>query len=347
MDMSKPLALQQQLEAADALRRQVYGEGDPPDDAPVTDDAGDDAPVGAARDGGGAGDVPQLAGGSGDASAGAPGDAPVIPAKPGHEEDAEYWKARASTLYGINQQIAADLKQVKAQALAAIDAARQLQAQGAQPAASREPRKDNDAEVFGPDLIAAIDRRAAEIAQANIARERAEFQKVITELDTRLGAVDQSLAVTAEDRFYSALSREVPDWETINTAPEFLTWLEYVDPVFRVPRKVALTTAEKQGNANAAIAVFQAFKAQSSGAGKAASASAAPASRTEELQRQVSPNARPGAPVGAGSGARVWSEREFREALDPRQRLHLGDVKAAQLKDAANKALAEGRVRWG
>jgi hypothetical protein len=345
----KPLAVQRQLEAADALRRQAYGDegaedsraasqGAAPADtpAPGTEPRSEVTTDAAATPAGDAETTP-----TGDAAT-----APTLTAKTGREDDIDYWRSRAATLFGINQQMANDLKAVKSQALAAIDAAQKARNARSAPDLQPETADNKDAETFGEDLIAAIDRRAADIAKVSIAKEREAFQRYIKELEGRLGAVDKSIAATAEDRFYNALERAVPDYETINASQEFLDWLAHVDPVYRTSRQTALSVAEKHLDADAVISVFREFKA-ASGATAPAAATPAAVKPSNELNRQISPSAAPGAAPTTNAGGRLWTEREFREALDPRQRLHLGVEKAAQMKDAANKAFAEGRVRWG
>ena len=89
---------------------------------------------------------------------------------------------------------------------------------------------DEDKEAFGPDLIDLIER-ATNSKVATLANREAELVKEIKELKGQLGNVTERQVVSEKDRFLSSLAQQVPDWETLNIDPGFLSWLQEVDPV--------------------------------------------------------------------------------------------------------------------
>ena len=319
-----PQAVARQIAEADALEKQLLGTDENP---PEQDDA---APPEGGDDGG---TVNQDSGQP-------PTDTPTTPVVPemkvkaGREDDPEYWRERAYTLYGMNQRMAADM--------AAFKAAQQAQPPSAPPQ-QPDPNVGNkrDVEAFGDDLVEMVERRAREIAKAMVAQKETEFAQVVNALQQQLGNVNSGVAQTKEDLFYAALDRAVPDWQAVNQDAAFLRWLGEEDGVSGVSRQAVLTVAENQLDAARVATVFRAFLSTRSSPAKPAQ------DKTRDLQRQVSP-----ATTGASSGGssskpgegRMWTLADYRAAVDPQNKHRLGRQQAQQLAADAEKALLEGRV---
>jgi hypothetical protein len=181
-----------------------------------------------------------------------------------------------------------------------------------------------------------------------IAAEREQFVKVIAGLEQQIKQMSGAVTTTVEDRFYDALERAVPDWETVNTSAEFLRWLDETDPVYGVTRQAALDNASRSFDTPRVVAIFSAFKRLTGGGTTPTPAPAVPTTKSDDaLRRQVSPSTAPSgaAPSGGAADKREWRLSEYVDAINPRNRARLGDAQAAALAAQADKALQEGRVR--
>ena len=219
--------------------------------------------------------------------------------------------------------------------------AHELDAQRSKPAAQPAQADDNDAEVFGEDLVGAIDRRAEQKAKALVAQETQQLIAYVKQLEAKLGTVNEQVAVSAQDRFYGKLATLVPDYEAVNQDQGFLTWLGEVDSVYGVPRQAALDAAANASDPERVASVFNAYKMLTS---KQVSQQQKQQVR-QELERQTAPSSTRGAATQPTQG-KVWTLAEFEAALDPRNMQKLGRHKAEELYQDALRAEAEGRLQF-
>ena len=203
------------------------------------------------------------------------------------------------------------------------------------------PDTDSDAETFGEDLTAAIDRRAERKASELVGKQTRELMQYIKQLESRLGDVNQQVEVNAQDSFLTQLSKIVPDYETVNNEQGFLNWLGEADPVYGVPRQAALDAASERMDVSRVANVFLAYKQLT---GKQVQTQQRDTSR-QELERQVAP-ATPSSSANTPAAGKVISRADYEYAYDPRTIRELGLVKATVLMAEADAAYAEGRVRW-
>ncbi|RPI15514.1 MAG: hypothetical protein EHM65_04045, partial [Acidobacteriales bacterium] len=142
---------------------------------------------------------------------------------------------------------------------------------------------DEDKEAFGPDLIDLINR-ATESKVATLRDREAELLSKISKLEGQLGNVEERQGISDKDRFLMGLGQQVSDWEKINVDQGFLTWLQEVDPVYGIPKNVALNSAYENLDVSRVASIFNAYKQLVEPA-----APVAPVKRQQELQRQVAP----------------------------------------------------------
>ena len=320
MSIALPEAIQRQVDEAEALEKELYGQEQDSNAEPVT--PVETAEVVETKE-------PELQ------TEVTP--APEIKAKPGREDDVEYWKARANTLYGMNQQQAYELQQVKGQVQ---ELSQEVMRSRTQEQAPTQTSKDTDAETFGEDLVEAMDRRAEQMAKQLVAREVGQLQAYIQQLEGKLGVVDQHVADNVQDRFSNTLTKLVPDWESINVNQGFLNWLGEVDPVYGVPRQAALDSAAQNMDANRVASIFLEYNKLT---GKQVQNQQREVVR-KELERSVGPSTAPAttAPPQAG---RIWTMAEFEAAQDPRNIYKMGRAAADALAADAELAYSEGRIR--
>ena len=197
---------------------------------------------------------------------------------------------------------------------------------------------EQDREAFGPDLIDLIER-AAQSKIANTQGRESDLVSRIKELENQLGNVSERQVVSDKDRFLNGLSQQVPEWEVLNTDQGFLNWLQEVDPVYGMPKQIALTNAYENLELNRVATIFKAYK------------SLLPA-KTEkpqlnpELQRQVAPTRSRSAsqPVDQ-TNDRYFNEREIAEFYDDWRRGLIDNDEAVKMEKEIHTAIAAGRVR--
>lgn len=317
-----PESVRRQLEEAEALEQQVYGQPTP--------EAGNTEPV--------AEPEPTPA-------------EPVVedvqvaqPEVAAVKEEEETYRRKYDVLQGKFDaevpRLYAQLRDATGQLQQALTEVQTLRA--AQNTPKPEPTApDNDAETFGEDLTEAIDRRSERKAEAMVNKQIKPLMEYIKQLETRLGDVNQQVEVSSQDRFLNNLAKQVPDYETVNTEQGFLNWLGEVDPVYGVPRQAALDAASERMDADRTAQVFLAYKQLT---GKQVTQQQTQQVR-KELERQTAPNTPSSSPKPAATG-NILSRAQYEYAFDPRTIREIGQAKADELMAEADRAYAEGRVQW-
>lgn len=221
---------------------------------------------------------------------------------------------------------------------------------------------DQEVQAFGADLIDVVRR---------VARE--ETAGVTTEIDRRLQPVSRrvdEVAATArtatavvnkrsKEAVLAHMDERVPAWRTLNEDPEFLAWLEEVDPFSGQERDKLLVAAFNNFDAPRVEAFFVGYQKEHAAVTPPTptpdptpvpAAPAAPAPGTQvKLEDMVAPGTpKPGAPrTPDGTDKRVWMRKEisefyravnsgkFRGTTEQRKAME-ADIFAAQ---------AEGRIR--
>lgn len=153
-------------------------------------------------------------------------------------------------------------KKVLETRLAALEQA----AKPAPPAAAPAPQQpaklvtDKDVETYGPELMDVIKRQATEMAHEIVAQKMAELKPQLDQTREQVSNVSAQVYKTHEERFYGELSKEVPDWEQVNTDQRWLDWLAEVDELSGVPRQAYLDNASGQLDHKRVAKLFTTFK---------------------------------------------------------------------------------------
>lgn len=275
-----------------------------------------------------------------------PDEIPPIKVKPGKEDDVEYWRSRATSMYGLNQTQAQQLHEMRNQVSVLTSELANLKAKPSEPERVDPLVTDKDVETFGSDLIDLQER----VAKKAVAEARGQFQAVIDkqadyikQLEAKVGVVDQQVTASAQDRFYESLAKQVPDWEQVNGDQRFLVWLGEVDSMTGVARQAYLDDAANRMDLPRVVAIFNAFKELTAPA--QAAAPVVSQGKKQELERQVAPS-KSKASAPTDSGKRLWTRAEYERALDPRYTKHLSADEASKLEAEADLAVAEGRVQF-
>lgn len=251
-------------------------------------------------------------------------------------DDAETWRKRYETLQGMFNAEVPRLRS-RIEELESVSAKPQAQPT---PAFVEAPVPDSeDVDAYGEELVNMIRRQATAVTQAYVSQI---VDAKIAEFAQKLSGVEQKAGAVYERTFLSDLAVQVPDWEALNTDPDFLAWLAEVDPMTGFARKVYLDDAYGVRDVNRTAAVFTAYKTQ-----KGIVAQPAPQSKPS-LERQVSPGkAKATAAPAADPSQRTWTMAEITAFYDDvrRGKYRGREAEAGEIEKQIDLAVAQARVR--
>jgi hypothetical protein len=255
----------------------------------------------------------------------------------------EKWAHKYHTLKGMYDaevpRLHSDLREMKAQLQQLLADKAALEERKAEVPQVNSLITDEDKEAFGPDLIDLIER-ATNSKVATLASREAELVKEIEKLKGQLGNVTERQVVSEKDRFLFSLAQQVPDWETLNVDPGFLGWLQEVDPVYGIPKQVALSNAYEGGDVARVATIFNSYK------GTIAPKAPKAKSVQDELQRQVAPTrTRSGTPPTSSESEQYFTNQDIEQFYTDWRRGVYDDAEAAIMEKQIHAAAAEGRIR--
>lgn len=314
--MPLPRAVQEQADAADAL---MAGFENP--NAPAVDpETG--LPVAA----------PEVA----DVADAAPAPPPAAaPAPAPQEPAAEEWKHKYFTLKGMfDAEVPRLNTQVKTLS-AQVQELANRPAPAAAPAVPAQLITDQDRESFGADLVGLIERGT----QQAVAPLQAQLDAALAEnaqLKQQVGQVSQSQAQNAEQVFFGKLGAQIQELEKKNGDAGFLAWLNEVDPIYGLPRKVALDNAVSVKDVVRTANIFNSYFTAKP---------VPPAPAPNPLAKQVTPartraSAEPVAPQTI-----AWTHQLIEQFYAMQRQGAIPTDEAARLEADLQAAVAEGRVR--
>lgn len=213
------------------------------------------------------------------------------PAQP--KEKPEDYEHKYRTLQGVFEAERRARQAEKEQFEARIKALEQAQAK---PPTQPEPQPtkqklvtDKDIETYGPELVDLIGRKATEMADEIVAKRMAELKPELDKTKEQVASVAGRYYQNEQERFYGELAKAVPDWQQVNTDERWLSWLGETDPVFGVPRQVALDNASSKLDYTRVAKLFDAFKKE---AGLTATPEPEPAPAPAPAKPALSPTPR-------------------------------------------------------
>lgn len=251
----------------------------------------------------------------------------------------ETWQQKYKTLKGMYDaevpRLHADMRDLKAQVDNLRKAAETKPAEQAKPAVAEKLVTDADVEAFGSDLIEVQRKVAREVA--------AEFRGELDAMRAENGKLREQLNSTdtqvSEAGFEQRLYRMVPDFAAVNTDPQWINWLNEIDPLLRAPRSSVAQQAFNRGDAEGVAHYVSLFR-------QTISSVEPTADKTNELELQIQPNrSATSTPPNSQKGKMYTNadiEKMFRKATDLGIR---GQTDAAKKLEAEiDAAFMEGRV---
>ncbi len=224
------------------------------------------------------------------------------------------------------------------------------------PPAPPEPTiSQEEIDQFGPDLVDLIRRVATDAAKPVVEAGVAPVKKDVTQVRESTSQVQNSMAQSARKRLFATLAEAVPGWEQQNENPEFLQWLDEVDPFSGAKRGILLTHAFNASDANRVIALFKGFLTENA-AVHTEPVDSAPPITPAEPQTTLDDLVAPGTPkTGTDSapnesGKRLWTKQDISALYAAKNNAivagkQVPDELLAQERDLI-KAQKEGRVRY-
>ena len=199
-----------------------------------------------------------------------------------------------------------------------------------------------DDEKFGSDLIDLARRVTHQELRAVSSRLQA-IEDIIRKVTPKVEQVDrvqQEVALSREERFWSELNAAVPDWEQINADQRWLQWLTEYDPVAGLTRQDSLNQAQRAMDIKRVTGLFKLFKASVT-----PPTTTRPNSGQAALARQVAPS-RTSTVTVQPQGERRYTGQDYTFWFDPRRTNDRATQEIAAMRAELDRAHAEGRIDW-
>jgi hypothetical protein len=133
---------------------------------------------------------------------------------------------------------------------------------GNAPRAPQRRLSQKEIEEYTPELLDVVGRRAQEVLEPALQGIYNQFESRIGQLQNQLGGVRGAIVYNAQEKMYQDLGKAVPNWEQINTMPEWHAWLRSPDPMTGLVRQNILTSAHQNSQTAQVVGVFERFMAE-------------------------------------------------------------------------------------
>ena len=186
------------------------------------------------------------------------------------------------------------------------------------PAAAAAPQEklitDQDVAEYGEsiDVMRRVTREETAAYQRKIAELEHTLRQVQTNVLPRVEQVVQRQAVSAEQSFWSDLTRSVPEWRQINDDQRFHSWLLEVDQLTGFNRQTSLEQAQRALDVDRVAAFFRAWRDQ----GGQESAQPTRDAAADELSRQVQPGRARSSGAPTEKQAATYTTRDISKFFD-------------------------------
>jgi len=194
---------------------------------------------------------------------------------------------------------------------------------------------DEDVKEFGEDLIDVQRRVAREVA----AEFRAELDALKEENESLRKMASSTDSKVSTASFEQRLHRLVPDFDQVNTSPEWIDWLNEVDPLLRGPRMTVAQQAYESGDAEAVAYYVDLFKQS-----QAPVEVEAPKKAKAELERQIQPSRSASSNAAPSSKGATYTQADIQNMFTRIAKMGATE-EARKLEAEIDAAFMEGRVR--
>ena len=326
--MTLPAQLQKQVDEAQDILAKHY----PTDDAPAPDVANAEAKNTDATP-----------------APGAEASPPPAAATQQNDENSETYAQRWRSLQGVYNAQGRKLAETTArlESLEALIANMQTQSTAQPTDIPQTFLTDKDSTEFGTDMVD-FASRAAKQEIAPLLNVIGELRSQVAHLQGLVPTVNTVAAnqrASADERFFEAVSREIPNWRAVNSDPRFHEWLLSPDPMTGITRQTYLEDAQRGRDAARTAVIFNEW-GRISGASQAQQTVATPNKAASDLERQVAPGRSLASAPPQPQKGRDWSPDDITKFYDDvRRGVYRGrDADKATVERDIFLAQREGRV---
>jgi hypothetical protein len=313
-DVRLPKAIQEEVERAEAIEREIAAMLDPDSANTLEVEAPEELPVEEQE--------PPVE---------PPQDSLPLTDAPQDDPNSETWQSRYTVLQGkyTNEvpRYAEQLRELRQYAQSLEERLKEAPPEQKAPAALEEKYRQA-AELFGEDLV----QFTRDMAQA-------EADRRIGELKQSQKQVEQRLAQSENDRFFAQIDAAVPNWRTVDNDPSWLGWLQEYDPMLGAPRQAAIDQAVQTRDVHRVTHLFNTFL----GAQNPTAVNTTPQPTRAQLE-QVTPRVSGNASVAQSPQARIYTQADIAQLLDPRNFNRLTREQQVALDNDIDLAAREGRI---
>lgn len=207
-----------------------------------------------------------------------------------------------------------------------------------------------DRKEYGDDLIGMMTKAARAVIAEQMNAIRAELRADVEKLQGSVQHVEQETAKTAQDLFFDALTKRVPNWKNQNVDPGFLNWLQSADEFSGVSRHQLLQHAVSNSDVERAAKFFLAYTAEVSPEAPAEEPEQVEQpteqpSKRSKVEKFVTPGkARSSAPKVDTGSKRMWSRTEIAKFYDDKMAGRISQKEFEALERDIFAAQHEGRI---
>ena len=265
---------------------------------------------------------------------------PVQETKPKNtDEDPAVWKQKYKTLQGMYDKEVPHLHSEVKTLTKELEALKESLTKKAEEVPKQEQKlvTDEDVQNFGEDLIEVQRKVAREVAsefESRIEAMQAENQ----ELRNLVGDTDNRISETT---FETRLHRLDPDFHNLDSDPNWIAWLDEVDPVLRAPRRTIALQAYQSGDAEGVAYYVDMFRSSMVKEEPAQEKSA-----NQELERQIQPVRTAANATPTSQKGRTYSNGDIQKMFHKAAMLNsTGKLEEAnKLEAEIDAAYMQGRV---
>jgi hypothetical protein len=251
------------------------------------------------------------------------------------QDTTENWETKYKTLQGkynaevprLNQEVKG-LRDESAKLKAKVELFEQLVAQQV----AQQPVQKQDTEELEPEI-------------KQLQEDFPEIYKAVMKVVEKHGVskqdlqnVNQQVQNAQMSSFYSRLAQKVPDWETLNTDKDFLTWLQEPADFTNKTKQQLLQDAAYAGNVDLVAKFFLTYKNQNS-------TSAADESKFSNMV--APPKGRSPTAVTSNSASKpIFTAQQVEQFYRDKSLGRLSKEKANQMEEAILAAAKDKRIKF-
>jgi len=238
---------------------------------------------------------------------------------------AQRWRSLQGVYHSTQTQLQTAQQRVESleNVIAMMKTAPAVQADSPKPGTSYVT--DKDREEYGDDMVDFASRAAKQenaqlrdelnAALGQIQALGQQFQQLQGQVVPTVRQVAQTQQQNAQQGFFNALTKNMPNWEALNGDRAFHQWLLTPDPLTGITRQTYLEDAQKSLDVSRVLSIFKAFA-------PVTETPSAPSRKapTSELELQVAPGRSLSAQAPSSNDARKWTRGEITKLYDDNRR---------------------------